>query len=96
MSRFGLCGIMVAHREQRDVLRDVLLEAANIVADLPGCEVGLCRGYRLPRLSQDRATIDFGRLADGECPDVHDTRPGRRAEAVIQAFRDWAGARSRT
>lgn len=39
MSRFGLCGIMMAHPGQRDALRDVLLEAADLVADLPGCEV---------------------------------------------------------
>ena len=39
MSRFGLCGIMMAHLGQRDALLDELLQAANIVADLPGCEV---------------------------------------------------------
>lgn len=39
MSRFGLCGIMKAQPGQRDALLDVLLEAANLVADLPGCEV---------------------------------------------------------
>ena len=39
MSRFGLCGIMIAQPGQRDALRDLLLEAANVVADLPGCEL---------------------------------------------------------
>ena len=39
MSRFGLCGIMKAQPGQRDALLDILLEAANLVADLPGCEV---------------------------------------------------------
>jgi quinol monooxygenase YgiN len=39
MSRFGLCGIMKAHPGQRDALRDLLLEAADLVAGLPGCEV---------------------------------------------------------
>ena len=39
MSRFGLCGIMKAQAGQRDALLDVLLEAVEIVADLPGCEV---------------------------------------------------------
>ena len=39
MSRFGLCGIMKAQPGQRDALRDLLLEAAELVADLPGCEV---------------------------------------------------------
>ena len=39
MSRFGLCGMMMAHPGQRDALLDELLEAANLVADLPGCEV---------------------------------------------------------
>ena len=39
MSRFGLCGIMKAQPGQRDALLDILLEAAGLVADLPGCEV---------------------------------------------------------
>ena len=39
MSRFGLCGIMKAQPGQRDGLLDILLEAADLVADLPGCEV---------------------------------------------------------
>jgi quinol monooxygenase YgiN len=39
MSRFGLCGIMLAHPGQRDALLEELQEAANVVADLPGCEV---------------------------------------------------------
>ena len=39
MIRFGLCGIMKAQPGQRDALLDILLEAANLVADLPGCEV---------------------------------------------------------
>jgi quinol monooxygenase YgiN len=39
MSRFGLCGIVKAHLGQRDALLDELLQAATIVADLPGCEV---------------------------------------------------------
>jgi quinol monooxygenase YgiN len=39
MSRFGLCGIMEAQPGQRDALRDLLLEAADLVADLPGCDV---------------------------------------------------------
>jgi quinol monooxygenase YgiN len=39
MSRFGLCGIMRAHPGQRDALLDELLQAADLVADLPGCEV---------------------------------------------------------
>jgi quinol monooxygenase YgiN len=39
MGRFGLCGIMTAHPGQRDALRDLLLEAANVVANLPGCEL---------------------------------------------------------
>ena len=39
MSRFGLCGIMMAHPGQRDELLGVLREAADLVADLPGCEV---------------------------------------------------------
>jgi quinol monooxygenase YgiN len=39
MSRFGLCGIMNAQPGQRDALLGLLLEAAGLVADLPGCEV---------------------------------------------------------
>ena len=39
MSRFGLCGIMRAHPGQRDALLDELLQAADLVADLPSCEV---------------------------------------------------------
>ncbi len=39
MNRFGLCGIMMAQPGQRDALRDLLLEAADAVADLPGCEL---------------------------------------------------------
>jgi quinol monooxygenase YgiN len=39
VSRFGLCGIMKAQPGQRDALLDILLEAADLVADLPGCEV---------------------------------------------------------
>ena len=39
MSRYGLCGIMKAQPGQRDVLRDLLLEAADLVGELPGCEV---------------------------------------------------------
>ena len=39
MSRLGLCGIMMAHPGQRDALLEELLEAASLVADLPGCEV---------------------------------------------------------
>jgi quinol monooxygenase YgiN len=39
MSRFGLCGIMKAQPGQRDALLDELLQAANLVANLPGCEV---------------------------------------------------------
>ena len=39
MSRFGLCGVMKAQPGQRDALLDLLLEAANVVADRPGCEL---------------------------------------------------------
>jgi quinol monooxygenase YgiN len=39
MSRYGLCGIMKAQPGQRDALLDVLLDAADLVANLPGCEV---------------------------------------------------------
>jgi quinol monooxygenase YgiN len=39
VSRFGLCGIMKAQPGQRDALLDILLESADLVADLPGCEV---------------------------------------------------------
>ncbi|MCD6057916.1 MAG: antibiotic biosynthesis monooxygenase, partial [Thermomicrobiales bacterium] len=39
MSRFGLCGIMKAQPGQRNALLDELLQAANLVASLPGCEV---------------------------------------------------------
>jgi quinol monooxygenase YgiN len=39
VSRFGLCGIMKAQPGQRDALLAILLEAADLVADLPGCEV---------------------------------------------------------
>lgn len=39
MSRYGLCGIMKAQPGQREALLEILLEAADLVADLPGCEV---------------------------------------------------------
>lgn len=39
MSRYGLCGIMTAQPGQRDALLALLLEAAHLVADAPGCEV---------------------------------------------------------
>jgi quinol monooxygenase YgiN len=39
MNRYGLCGIMTAHPGQRDALLDLLLEAADLVATAPGCEV---------------------------------------------------------
>lgn len=39
MSRYGLCGIMTAQPGQRDALLALLLEAAGLVADAPGCEV---------------------------------------------------------
>jgi quinol monooxygenase YgiN len=39
VSRLGLCGTMKAHPGQREALLDILLEAADLVADLPGCEV---------------------------------------------------------
>lgn len=39
MSRYGLCGIMMAHPGQREALLDLLLEAATLVADASGCEV---------------------------------------------------------
>lgn len=39
MSRFGLCGIMTAHAGQRDALLGLLLEAAELVAEAPGCDV---------------------------------------------------------
>ena len=39
MSRFGLFGKMTAVAGQRDALVRNLLEAAELVADLPGCEV---------------------------------------------------------
>jgi quinol monooxygenase YgiN len=39
MGRYGLCGIMKAQPGQRDALLDVLLDAADLVANLPGCEV---------------------------------------------------------
>jgi quinol monooxygenase YgiN len=38
MSRIGLCGIMMAHPGQRGALLAELLQAANLVTDLPGCE----------------------------------------------------------
>ena len=39
MARHGLVGKMVAHPGQRDALVELLLEAAALVADAPGCEV---------------------------------------------------------
>jgi quinol monooxygenase YgiN len=39
VGRFGLCGIMIAQAGQRDALLALLLEAADLVADAPGCEV---------------------------------------------------------
>lgn len=39
MSRFGVCGTMLAHPGQRDALLALLLEAADLVAEAPGCEV---------------------------------------------------------
>jgi quinol monooxygenase YgiN len=39
MARYGLVGKMVAHPGQREALVDLLLEAAGVVADAPGCEV---------------------------------------------------------
>jgi quinol monooxygenase YgiN len=39
VSRYGLCGIMKAQPGQREALLEILLEAADLVADLPGCEV---------------------------------------------------------
>ena len=39
MSRFGLCGSMTAHPGRRDALLALLLEAADLVASAPGCEV---------------------------------------------------------
>ena len=39
MGRFGLCGTMIAQAGQRDALLVLLLEAAGLVADAPGCEV---------------------------------------------------------
>jgi quinol monooxygenase YgiN len=39
MPRFGLMGKMMAQPGQRDALRDLLLEAAPTVADVPGCEL---------------------------------------------------------
>ena len=39
MARFGLVGAMTAHPGQGQALRDLLLEAAAVVAELPGCEV---------------------------------------------------------
>lgn len=38
MARFGLIGKMTAHAGQRDALAALLLEAAGLVAALPGCE----------------------------------------------------------
>jgi quinol monooxygenase YgiN len=39
MGRFGLCGTMIAQAGQRDALLALLLEAADLVADAPGCDV---------------------------------------------------------
>ena len=39
MNRYGLCGIIKAQPGQRQALLEILLEAADLVADLPGCEV---------------------------------------------------------
>lgn len=39
MRRFGLCGTMTAHPGQRDALLELLLQAAELVADAPGCDV---------------------------------------------------------
>jgi quinol monooxygenase YgiN len=39
VSRYGLCGIMKAQPGQREALLEILLQAAGLVADLPGCEV---------------------------------------------------------
>jgi quinol monooxygenase YgiN len=39
MGRFGLCGTMIARTGQRDALLALLLEAADLIADAPGCEV---------------------------------------------------------
>jgi quinol monooxygenase YgiN len=39
MNRFGLHGKLTAHPGQRDALVNVLLEAADLVSDAPGCEI---------------------------------------------------------
>ena len=39
MSRFGLCGTMKALPGQGDALLALLLQAADLVATAPGCEV---------------------------------------------------------
>ena len=39
MSRYGLVGKLTAHPGQRDELLELLLEAARLVADAPGCDV---------------------------------------------------------
>ena len=39
MGRFGLCGSMVAQAGQRDALLTLLLHAAELVAEAPGCDV---------------------------------------------------------
>ena len=39
MSRFGLCGTLKATPGQGDALLDLLLQAAELVANAPGCEV---------------------------------------------------------
>ena len=46
MGRFGLCGTMTAHAGQRDVLLDLLLEAADLVAGASGCEVWIVNTMR--------------------------------------------------
>ncbi len=39
MSRFGLCGTIKAPPGQGDALLALLLQAADVVANAPGCEV---------------------------------------------------------
>ena len=41
MSRFGLCGKIIAHSGQRDTLIAVLLEAAALLRNDPDCELYL-------------------------------------------------------
>jgi quinol monooxygenase YgiN len=65
MSRSGLSGTMKARPGQRDALLEELLEAADLVADVPGCEVwivntiperpGCHLGYRSLRSEADYA-----------------------------------------